>query len=89
VFNFAESRVDRIKKALTPLGFDSTDYTDGWDCVVLTAAGAQKASEKHPLIKAAGLQVYASSGSPAKIGLPQAKTKKKSGFVKVKPKKVR
>lgn len=89
MFNFAESRVDKIKKALAPIGFDSSDYTDGWDCVVLTPTGTQKANEKHLLIQQAGLKVYSSGGSPAKIGLPQTKTTKKSGFVRSKAKKVR
>lgn len=89
MFNFAESRVDRIKKALTPLGFDANDYVDGWDCVVLTATGTQKAGEKHLEIKKVGLQVYSSAGAAAKIGLPQTKSTNKRKVVRTKPKKVR
>lgn len=87
--NFVESRVDTIKKALSPLGFDAKDYADGWDCVVLTLSGNQKANTKHLEIKKAGLQVYSSAGAAAKIAFPQKKGTKKKTVVRTKPRKVR
>ena len=46
--NFVESRVDTIKKALSPLGFDAKDYADGWDCVVLTLSGNREGEYQAP-----------------------------------------
>ena len=88
--NFA-TRVEKIKKILASLGFDSSDYTEMRDSVLLTLTGRQKAETKHLDIKKAGLQHFA-GGS---IGFTQTKGEFKSGYRRIKaqkpqkPKKVR
>jgi hypothetical protein len=84
-FQFAGTRASKIRETLRSLGFTDEDLAkDTADGVALTALGMRKADEKYLELEKAGLWVYSGVVAAAQRKGPS----KKSGFHKIKPRKV-